>query len=79
METNLTWEYDKVGDILYISKTPPYAEQDEDELQEGVIARFHPETHEIESLEILFFINRLQRGEPIQLPLEFSRVAVAID
>lgn len=43
------------ADILYISKRPPYPEQETEELGGDVIARLNPSTGEIESLEVLFF------------------------
>jgi hypothetical protein len=55
METPLTFEYDEVGDTLYISKMPPYAEQETDQLAYNVVARRNPHTDAVESLEILFF------------------------
>jgi hypothetical protein len=32
METRLTFDYDDVGDILYINKVPPYPEQESEQL-----------------------------------------------
>ena len=55
METPLTFEYDETGDILYISKVPPYPEQETDQLAYNVVARRNPHTDAVESLEILFF------------------------
>jgi Protein of unknown function (DUF2283) len=60
METQLTFIYDQVGDIFYINKVQPYKEQESEEIDEGIIARFHPVTDEIENLEILFFWQRLK-------------------
>lgn len=54
METKLEFEYDRQGDILYINKHTPYAEQDSEEIEYGVVARLNPATREIENLEILF-------------------------
>lgn|GEM_PF-2091154 len=59
MDKKLTFEYDRVGDILYINKCSPYAEQESEEIEFGVIARFNPQTEEIENLEVLFFSQRL--------------------
>jgi hypothetical protein len=42
METSLTVEYDKGGDILYLGKTKSYPEQDSEELDYGVVARLNP-------------------------------------
>jgi len=48
----LSFQHDVVGDILYTEKCPPYAEQESDELGDEVVARFSPQTGEIESLEM---------------------------
>ena len=69
METSLTVEYDKTGDILYLGKTKCYPEQESEELAYGVIARLNPQTHELENLEILFFSSRVAKGETVQLPV----------
>lgn len=69
METTLTVEYDKDGDILYLGKTKPYPEQESEELDYGVIARLNPLTHDLENLEILFFSSRVAKGETVQLPV----------
>ena len=69
MGTNLTFQYDREGDILYINTCPPYPEQESEELEDEIIARFNPETGEIENLEVLFFSTRLLRKELFQLPV----------
>jgi len=68
MAAKLTIEYDRQGDILYITSCPPYAEQESDELGDDVIARFNPDTGDIESLEILSFSTRL-KDDPFELPI----------
>ena len=65
MGTHLTFQYDREADILYIN-TP---EQESEELEDEVIARFNPETGEIENLEFLFVSTRLLRQELFQLPI----------
>jgi uncharacterized protein YuzE len=42
MAENLTFRYDKIGDILYIDICPPYSEQETEELGDEIIARFNP-------------------------------------
>ena len=42
MDAALKFEYDKVGDILYISKCPPYAEQESEALEDDVVVRLNP-------------------------------------
>lgn len=68
MTAKLTFEYDRQGEILYVTSCPPYAEQESDELGDDVIARLNPRTGEVESLEILAFSSRL-RDTPFELPV----------
>jgi uncharacterized protein YuzE len=70
MAAKLTFRYDRDGDILYIDTRPPYAEQESEELGDDVIARLHPQTGEVENLEVLFFSMRLLRSDLIELPLD---------
>jgi len=70
MEAKLSFRYDREGDILYLDKRPPYAEQESEEISDGIIARLNPTTGEIETLEILFFSTRLLRSDFIDLPVE---------
>ena len=69
MEQKLSFQYDREGDILYISKCAPYPEQASEELGDDVVARLNPKTNDIESLEILFFSTRLLRGDLFELPV----------
>lgn len=69
METKLTFKYDREADILYIDTIVPYPQQETEELGDDVIARFNPDTGEIESLEVLFFSTRLMRREWFDLPV----------
>ena len=69
MDTKLTFEYDREGDILYINTRPPYPEQESDEIGDVVIARFNPNTGQIENLEVLFFSTRLLRSNLFELPV----------
>ncbi len=69
MEKRLIFKYDRAVDILYIDKTPPYPEQETEELGDDVIARLNPSTGEIENLEVLFFSTRLLRDDLFELPV----------
>ncbi len=69
MEAKLTFKYDREGDILYINKCHPYAEQESEELGDDVIARINPTTGEIENLEVLFFSTRLLGSDLFELPI----------
>ncbi|HDQ71444.1 MAG TPA: DUF2283 domain-containing protein [Chloroflexi bacterium] len=76
MEKRLIFKYDRAADILYIDKTPPYPEQETEELGDDVIARLNPITDEIENLEVLFFSTRLLRDSLLELPVTMDlRVA----
>ena len=68
MAAKLTFEYDRTGDILYVNKCAPYAEQDSTELDDFVVARTNPSTGEIENFEILFFSKRLAENR-LELPV----------
>jgi uncharacterized protein YuzE len=70
MEKGLTFKYDRLADILYIDKTPPYPGQETEELGDDVIARLNPTTGEIENLEVLFFSTRLPRQDLFELPIK---------
>lgn len=75
MGRHLTLRYDREGDILYLDRCAPYSEQESVELGDEIVARLHPRTQEIESLEILFFSARLSTDEVIELPVaaDFTR------
>ncbi|MGH7812783.1 MAG: DUF2283 domain-containing protein [Candidatus Binataceae bacterium] len=69
MEAKLSFRYDREADILHIDKRAPYADQESEELADGVIARSSPTTGEIENLEVLFFSTRLLRDNLFELPV----------
>ena len=50
MEAKLSFQYDREADILYISKRPPYPEQETEELGDEVMAQMNPDTGEIEKV-----------------------------
>ena len=60
MAKKLTFEYDQVGDILYVTKVSPYYEQQSEQLADEVVARLNPKTGTVEGLEILFFSKRFK-------------------
>jgi hypothetical protein len=63
MEGKLTFKYDRGGDILYVNKMAPYAEQESEELADEVISR----------LTILLPANNLLRGRlALRRPLGLS-------
>lgn len=69
MEQKLTFQYDRVADILHISTCKPYPEQESEEIGDDIIARLNPGTNAIENLEVLFFSTRLLRSDIFELPV----------
>ena len=70
MATTLTLRYDRESDILYLDRRAPHAEQESEEIGDGVIARLNPESGEIDSLEVLYFSTRLAGSGELELPVE---------
>lgn len=79
MDRHLVFDYDAVGDILYVNLVKPYPTQESDMVSDFVVARSNPETGHVENLEILFFMERARRGEVIDAPIggELSLLAEA--
>ena len=69
MEARLRFKFDRDSDTLYIDTCPRYAEQESEELGDDIVARFNPETDEIEGLDVLFFSQRLLTGGLLDLPI----------
>ncbi len=67
MEANLTFEYDRIGDILSVEIRPPYPGQDSDEIDDSVVARLHPQTDIVESIDILFLSTHILSHNPFRL------------
>ncbi|MEM9162947.1 MAG: DUF2283 domain-containing protein [Cyanobacteria bacterium P01_F01_bin.4] len=70
MTDKIIFRYDRVGDILYIDKCAPYADQESEEIGDEIIARFNPQSGVIENLEVLFFSKRLLNDESLELPID---------
>ena len=69
MAEKLVFQYDQVGDTLYINKCEPYAEQESEEIGDEMIARLNPVSGEVENLEILFFSKRLNADFLLEMPV----------
>ena len=72
MATNLTFKYDRIGDILSIEIRPPYRGQDSDEIADSVVARLHPQTGTVESIDILFLSTHILSGDPFQVKVPIA-------
>jgi uncharacterized protein YuzE len=68
MAEKMIFKYDREADILYINKRAPYPEQESEELGDDVIARFNPDTGDVENVEVLFFSTRLLRSDLFEIP-----------
>lgn len=76
MATQLTFTYDRIGDILFVGKCKPYREQDSDDIEDMVVARFNPSTDEVESFEVLFVSRRIASHDPFQLDIPVATGAI---
>jgi hypothetical protein len=54
---------------LYLNKIPPHPEQESEEIDYQVIARWNSKTGEIENLGIFFFSIRVSSSEGLKLPI----------
>jgi hypothetical protein len=63
----LSFTYDREGDIFYIDTVPPDAEQETEELGDDGRARLNPTTGESENLAEFFFSPRLLRSNLFSL------------
>ena len=80
MATKLIFEYDRIGDSLFIGKCRPYRGQDTDEIADSVVAKFHPSSDVVESVEILFLSTHIShRGTSRTLQLDVPMVPGAIN
>ena len=71
MAAPLMFDYDEVGDILYVQACLPYAEQETVPLEYNIVARKNPGTGAIECLEILFFTRWLTHSGQARNLTEF--------
>ena len=73
MAERMIFKYDREADILYINKRAPYPEQESEEVGDDVIARFNPDTGEVENIEVLFFSTRLLRSDIFEIPFTIKQ------
>jgi hypothetical protein len=65
MDPNLKFDYDPVGDILYIRTVAPHARQVKDQVEYNVVVRRNPDTQAVEGVDVLFFTRwLLKHGQP---------------
>ena len=74
MAEKMIFKYDREADILYINKRAPYPGQESQELGDDVIARFNPDTGEVENVEVLFFSTRLLRSDIFEIPFVMREI-----
>ncbi len=73
---DLRISYDKISDVLYISFGEPEFGIDE-EIDDGVYLRVHPQTSKPNGLMIIDFEKRFSKG--IKIPLHLPNVLVACE
>ena len=76
MTAKLIFEYDRIGDILSVDVCAPYREQNTDDIEDMVVAKFNPHTDEVESFEVLFVSKRIISHEPFQLNIPVKPGAI---
>lgn len=76
MESQLTFQYDRIGDILSIGILPPYLGQVSDEIYDSVVARLHPQTDIVESIDILFLSTQILSQDPFRLKIPVTSGAI---
>jgi len=72
----MIFEYDKIGDILYIYSVEAYAEQESELPEDDAVARYTPKTGALESLKVLWFTRRLDQDKVLELPVDAFKLAV---
>ncbi len=60
----LQYYFEKEADVLYVSQGEPRADADSEEVGEGVVARFDPNTLEVVGFTILNFLKRSGKDLP---------------
>ena len=76
MGANLTFQYDRIGDILSIEIRRPYRGQDSDEIADSVVARLHPQTDIVEIIDILFLSTHILSRDPFRLDVPVAPGAI---
>jgi hypothetical protein len=64
LDDPLTLSYDRASDRLPIALCPPYADQETEELGDGLLARFNPDTNAIKAIKIFGCSKRRQGDRP---------------
>lgn len=79
MEKKLIFNYDSVGDILYIDTVEPYEAQEIEHQDNDIITRHNPQTDEVEGVEVFYFKERLKDSDRLELPIDANfRLAVKV-
>ena len=77
MAAKLIFEYDRIGDILFIGKCRPYRGQETDEIYDSVVARLHAQTDVVESILILFLSTHILGLDPFRLDVPVASGAIS--
>lgn len=74
----LQYFFDKEADVLYLSQGEPRADAESEEVGDGIVARFDPDTREVVGFTILNFLKRSEQGLPaVVLPFRADLTLVA--
>ena len=76
MAEKLIFEYDRIGDILFIRQCPPYRGQETDEIADSVLAKLNPQTDVVECVHIMFLSTHILSHDPFQLNVPVAPCAI---
>lgn len=76
MAEKLIFEYDRIGDMLFIRQRPPYRGQETDEIADSVIAKLNPQTDVVECVHIMFLSAQILSHDPFRLNIPVAPGAI---
>ena len=76
MAAKLIFEYDRIGDILFIGKCRPYRGQETDEIDDSVVAKLHPQTDVVECVLIMFLSAQILTTDSFRLHIPVEPGAI---
>ena len=76
MAEKLIFEYDRIGDMLFIRQSPHYRGQETDEIADSVIAKLNPQTDVVECVHIMFLSTQILSHDPFRLNVPVTSGAI---
>ena len=76
MAEKLIFEYDRIGDMLFIRQRLPYRGQETDEIADSVVAKLNPQTDVVECVHIMFLSTQILSHDPFRLNIPVAPGAI---